>query len=277
MTSSSSPVSPISPVSPLVTVDWLAAHLSDSSPLLVIDVRPQPSYLAGHIPGAISLDVAALRLPTSDDQTIEAWTAFLQKGLRGAGIRGDQQVVFYEDVTGTLSSFGVWLLDVAGLHNGALLDGGIRAWHAAGQPLSTERVTATPSDVTLDLDRSALATATEIISDLGGDTHSFQMVDTRGIAENSAGTIPTSVNVEWVNTLGPTGALKSAEELKTLYASAGLDPDQPAVTYCAGGFRAAHTYVVLKSLGFQDVRSYAPSWSEWSQLPETPIEYPSGS
>ncbi len=263
-----------SPSSPgkLVDVSWLIAHVSDPA-TVVIDVRPPAQYIAGHIPGAISLDVASLRLPASDERTVAVWTSHLQKGLRTAGIDAASHVVFYEDVSGTLVAFGVWLLDVAGFGNGSFLDGGLRAWQAAGQTLSTAPVTPAPSTIELSIDTTALATADEILGDLDHDAPANQLVDTRGDAEYRAGTIPGSIHVEWANHLDPsTGKLKSPEKLKALYAGAGITPERTVVTYCAAGFRAAHTYVILKSLGFPDVRTYAPSWSEWSQRPDTPVE-----
>ncbi|HWV36334.1 MAG TPA: sulfurtransferase [Thermomicrobiales bacterium] len=256
---------------PIVDVDWLIGHRNDPA-VLIVDVRPTPQYLAGHLPGAISLDVAALRLPASDEQTLAAWTAHLQKGLRAAGIRADQQVIFYEEISGTLAAFGIWLLDVAGLGNGTMLDGGLRAWLAAGQELSQDVTEPARSDIEITLDRKALATADEILGHLDDQDALFQLVDTRGAAEHQSGTIPTSTNIEWTSHLDPaTGKLKSPDELRRLYTDVGLKSDAPTATYCAGGFRAAHTYVVLKSLGFTDVQNYAPSWAEWSQRPDTPV------
>lgn len=258
----------------IVDVDWLMAHQADPA-TIIVDVRPYSQYQLAHIPGAISLDVAALRLPASDDQTIAAWTRHLQKGLRAAGISAESQVVFYEDISGTLAAFGVWLLDVAGLRNGALLDGGLRAWQAAGQPqpLSSEPETPQPGTVEISIDRTVLATADGILKGLNADPSSTQIVDTRGVVEHRSGTIPGSINVEWTQHLDlATGKLKSHDDLQALYSAAGVTSEQPAVTYCAAGFRAAHTYVILRSIGFQDVRSYAPSWAEWAQRPDTPVE-----
>lgn len=260
---------------PIVDVSWLSGHLSDAA-TLVVDVRPYSHYQAAHIPGSISLDVASLRLPASDEQTIAAWTTYLQKGLRAAGITGAQRVIFYEDISGSLAAFGVWLLDVAGLENGALLDGGMRAWRAEGQQTSSQAVRPEPSTVEVTVNRQALATADEILQDLQTGKPPAQLVDTRGTGEYLSGTIPGSTHLEWTNHLDPaSGKLKDREALRALYSGAGVTPDRPAITYCAGGFRAAHTYVVLKSLGFPTVSSYAPSWAEWSQRADAPVESPS--
>ncbi|MGC4105672.1 MAG: rhodanese-like domain-containing protein [Thermomicrobiales bacterium] len=263
------------PSSPLVTVAWLAEHLADPD-LLVVDVRPLPMYLAGHIPGAISLDLGSLRLPASDEETIAAWTAVLARALGAAGIGPDRTVVFTEDISGTMASFGVWLLDVAGLHTGRLLDGGLRAWVGAGNPLDRTPVQPTPVELSLTLDRNALMTASDIIAAVAADASptSVTLVDTRSMGEHGNGTIPGAINLEWMNNLNADGSYKDAATLTAQYAAAGITPANPTVTYCAGGFRAAQTYVALKAAGFPDVRNYAPSWAEWSQLPDAPVVFP---
>jgi len=261
------------PSSPLVSAAWLAGHLGDPD-LLVVDVRPLPMYLAGHIPGAISLEVGALRLPASDEGTIAAWTAVLERALGAAGIGPERTVVFTEDISGTMAAFGVWLLDVAGLHTGRMLDGGLRAWAGAGQPLDRTPVQPSPVELHLTLDRGALMTAADLIATIGDVPDSVTIVDTRSAGEHANGTIPGAINREWMSNLNADGTYKDASALAAQYAAAGIDPANPAVTYCAGGFRAAQTYVALKVAGFPEVRNYAPSWGEWSQLPDAPIAFP---
>lgn len=261
------------PSSPLVSAAWLGEHLGDPD-LLVVDVRPLPMYLAGHIPGAIHLDAGSLRLPASDGDTIAAWTAVLERALGAAGIGPDRTVVFTEDISGTMASFGVWLLDVAGLHTGRLLDGGLRAWVGSGQSLDRTPVQPTPVDLHLTLDRGALMTADDLIAAVGTIPAPLAIVDTRSAGEHANGTIPGAINLEWMSNLNADGSYKDAATLAAQYAEAGIDPAIPAVTYCAGGFRAAQTYVALKAAGFPDVRNYAPSWAEWGQLPGAPIAFP---
>lgn len=256
--------------SPLVSPTWLADQAGDPT-LLVIDVRPLPMYLAGHIPGAISLDVGALRLPASDEATISAWTPVLEQALKTAGITPEKTVIFTEDISGTMSAFGVWLLDIAGLHNGRMLDGGLRGWVRAGGSLDRTPVAPLPSDFTITLDRSVLATASDLIAAKPG---SIGIVDTRSANEHENGTIPGAVHREWMSNLNPDGTYRSAEILAQHYQEAGLDPEHPVATFCAGGFRAAQTYVALRAAGFTTVRNYAPSWSEWGQLPNAPVAFP---
>lgn len=261
------------PSSPLISAAWLAEHLGDPD-LLVVDVRPLPMYLAGHIPGAIALEVGSLRLPASDEATIAAWTAVLERALGAAGIGPGGTVVFTEDISGTMAAFGVWLLDVAGLHTGRLLDGGLRAWAGAGGAFDRTPVQPSPVELHLTLDRGALMTATDLIATIGDAPGSVTIVDTRSAGEHASGAIPGAIHREWMTNLTADGTYKDAAALAAQYADAGIGPERPAVTYCAGGFRAAQTYVALKAAGFPDVRNYAPSWAEWSQRPDAPVAFP---
>lgn len=254
------------PTSPIVSVDWLADHLADPD-LLVVDVRPAAAYQQAHLPGAVSVDLAAARLASSAPSAVEQWLPRLQALVQAAGIRPGQTVVFYEDVSGTMSAYGVWLLDAAGLGNGAMLDGGIQGWYRAGEPLSDEPVTATASATEISPNLDVVGTLDGLLEEIGSGTG--QRVDARGVAEFAAGAMPSAAHVDWTRHLDPaTGQFLPLEDLRALYAD--LDPSVPTTTYCAGGFRAANSYVVLKALGFGQPRNYAPSWGEWGMHPQTP-------
>jgi len=108
------------------------------------------------------------------------------------------------------------------------------------------------------------------------------MLDTRSRGEycgtivraKRAGAIPGAVHIEWTDNLGPDGAFKPADELRLMYEAAGVTPDREVVTYCQGGYRAAHSYVALRLLGYPRVRNYIGSWKEWGDRGDLPIEVP---
>lgn len=253
---------------PIVSTGWLHQNL-DQPGVVVVDVRPHDAYLAGHIPGAQHLDLSILRLASSAPAVLHLWKERLQEVVQRAGITPDQRVIFYEDYSGTLAATGVWLLDAAGLRNGALLDGGLNRWMAEGNPTSREVVQPEESTTIIQPDDRVLATADEILADLrtGG---SMRFVDSRAPVEHRQGAIPGAANIDWTRHLDADGAFLPLPELAELYGTAGLDTDDQVVSYCAGGFRASHTYVALRALGFTDIANYAPSWGEWGQRPDTP-------
>lgn len=256
------------PDGPIASAAWLRQHLPDPS-VQVIDVRPADAYQSGHIPGARTMDLSMLRLPSSAPAAIEAWKGRLRHAIRQAGITAEARVIFYEDISGTMAAFGVWLLDAAGLRNGALLDGGLRRWLAEGGELDTEAVTATESSTEIAPDASVIATADALLDGLRSSDRT-QTVDARSAAEHRQGAIPGAVNIDWTRHLDADGAFRPRADLARLYDTAGLDRDEPVASYCAGGFRAAHTYVALRAIGFDNVANYAPSWGEWGQRPDAP-------
>ncbi len=257
--------------SPIVSPAWLRDHRDDTG-ARVIDVRARDAYHDGHIPGALNLDLSLNRLTSSDPGVIERWIDGLRRMVQMAGIEADQHVVFYEDISGTMAAYGVWLLDAAGLRNGAMLDGGFSAWTREGGPVSTDSVAATPSETTIQPDLRVLATVEQILNDLEGGSTGAKRVDARSATEVARGAIPGAVNLDWSAHLDDQGAFRPLDELDRTYQSLGLKKDDRVASYCAGGIRAANTYVVLKALEYENVQNYAPSWGEWGTREDTPVE-----
>lgn len=263
---------------PIVSVEWLAKHLNDNG-LKVIDVRPREHYLGGHIPGAISVNVTSAKLLSSSNDAIARWKSSLEQLLRGAGIEKTDTIIAYEDFSGTNSAYAVWLGDAAGLAGTGLLDGGLNAWLANGQPIAQDPVQPVPSNFTLDVNDSVVATAADLAEAIANDPESIQIVDSRADQEFLTATIPGARHLEWMRHLNPDGTFRSPDELRNDYVQRGFDleSDAPIATFCGSGLRAAHAYVVLKHLGVKQPQNYGPSWSEWSRQPQLPMHRPNPS
>jgi thiosulfate/3-mercaptopyruvate sulfurtransferase len=258
----------------IVGVEWLRDRLHKPG-IRVIDARPSEQYATAHIPGAINSDLYALKITESSPAAISAFNSRVQAELRRLGVHEGQRVVFYEDFSGTSAARGVWMMDYAGLGGGAILDGGLSAWVAAGGQTTTAEPLIDASEVEIRPDPRLLATADELLEGIDSAEPPV-ILDTRADLEFHRGTIPGAMHLEWLHHLQPNGAFRSLDELRALYSRLDLmsNDDSPVVTFCASGYRAAHTYVVLKALGFSHVTNYAPSWGEWGYRSDLPIELP---
>ena len=247
----------------IVSTRWLS-EFAGRSGLKLIDARSAAHYGAGHIEGAVNWDMNLLRLDDSSSQSLLAFQQQALQGLITAGINTGDRVVFYDDFSGASAARGVWLLDYLGIPGSAMLDGGLSAWVSDGGELSIETPFIEPGAVSIN------------VQSLSESPAGVTLLDTRSDLEHQIGTIPTSIHLEWLQHLTATGHFRSKDELRDLYQSRGMSAQttRGVITYCGGGYRAAHSYLVLKELGFPVVRNYAPSWGEWGSRGDVPIQRP---
>jgi thiosulfate/3-mercaptopyruvate sulfurtransferase len=270
----------------LVDADWVQAHLNDPKVRLIeVDVNTH-AYNEGHIPGAVGfswkkeLQDQLVRAPVSKAQ--------LEELLSNAGVSNDTTIVLYGDNNNWFAAWALWILKYYGHEDVRLLDGGRVKWLADKREITTD-VPSYPrtSYHAKEPLESVRAYRDQILTSLGrGD---FALVDVRGPAEYSGqvlapenlpqegaqrgGHIPGAANVPWSMAVREDGTFKSAEELRPLYQGKGVTPDKEVVAYCRIGERSSHTWFVLRYLlGYNNVRNYDGSWTEWGSLIGAPIE-----
>ncbi len=164
-----------------------------------------------------------------------------------------------------------------------MLDGGFGAWTRANLPVTRDAGPAPASDWTGGRDESRVATWRDV-RDVLSNTDAV-ILDARSDGEycgttiraKRGGAIPGAVHIEWTRNLTPEGDYKPAAELKKMYEDAGVTPDREVISYCQGGYRAAHSYLALRLLGYPRVRNYVGSWKEWGDREDLPIELGAGS
>jgi len=270
---------------PLVSVDWLAANLTDPS-LRIADVRwslAEPPgaerYAAGHLPGAIFLDAGAeLSSPGEGPGRHPVPSAMKLASILGQrGIGNEHAVVAYDDAGGSIAARLWWLYRHFG-HDGtcAVLDGGIRAWTDAGLPLETgspfhPAATWTPGQPSDDLvgtdDVAAIRDGETLLLDArAGERYrgETEPIDPR------AGHIPGAVSAPFAANLGPDGRFLAAEALRVRYAALGAG-ERPVVAYCGSSLSATHDLLALELAGIGGGWLYEGSWSDWSSDPSRPV------
>ncbi len=267
----------------LVDTQWVVDHLSDPN-VRIIEAAMNPElYNSGHIPGAVFWNMI-IDLLLSDYRTNFDPTAW-EKLLSRSGITNNTTVITYSDFPALEVSL-FWLFKIFGHRDVRVLNGGRRKWVAEGRPLTTTLPTIVPTHYKIQAsDPSSRIFWNEVRESIGKENS--VLVDVRTPQEYSGewfiirppqgkeqgGHISGAVHVCYDLALNDDGTFKSFEDLQALYSSKGITPDNNVITYCAVGARSAHTWFVLKYLlGYPNVQNYDGSWTEWSQLPNMPIE-----
>jgi len=248
--------------------------------LLIVDMRSPELYVRGHIPGAIQLNYTSLIQAVPPAMGLMAGLDRLSAVFSAIGLAPDRPVVAYDDEGGGRASRLLWTLDVLGQRQGSLLDGGLPAWVAERWPLQAGAVRPTPGQYQAVLaNPAASADKDYILSRLGQSD--LALLDTRSPAEYQGievraargGHIPGAVNLNWTEAMDPNRQrrFKPAAELRRRLEDIGVTPDKEVIVYCQTHHRSAHTYMVLKYLGYPRVRGYAGAWSEWGNDPTLPV------
>lgn len=228
----------------------------------------------GVIPGSALVDWHDLELLDSvDDAAVTGWADNMSALFARLGLDQDAGIVIYDD--GSLfAPRAWWVLRLLGYDAAAVLDGGFIAWRQAGGavdpgPAGAKVATAPPPASARRWEM--LARQPEVLAHL--DDPDWVLVDARTPAEYERGHIPGAVNINYLeNVTGDAPARwRVPEEIRALYAAAGVTPDKHVVPYCATGARSALTDFTLRSIGYPSVSLYSASWQEWSALPDAPI------
>ncbi|MGA3488775.1 sulfurtransferase [Micromonosporaceae bacterium DT55] len=267
----------------LVSADWAEKNLGTDGIVFVEVDEDTAAYDRGHLAGAIKLDWRTdLQDPVRRD--------FLNKSqfealLSERGVANDDVVVLYGGNNNWFAAYAYWYFKLYGHREVKLIDGGRKKWELDARPLTDEIVTRPATQyVASEPDLSIRAFRDEVVEAIGAkalvdvrspDEFAGRLLAPAHLPQEAAlrgGHIPTAVNVPWSKAANEDGTFKSDDELRALYAAAGLDESKDIIAYCRIGERSSHTWFVLRELlGHTNVKNYDGSWSEYGSLIGVPI------
>jgi thiosulfate/3-mercaptopyruvate sulfurtransferase len=270
--------------SALVTADWAEQNIGADNVVFVEVDEDTAAYDGGHIAGAVKINwKTELQDQVRRDFVNKAQFEAL---LSAKGIGNDDKVVLYGGNNNWFAAYAYWYFKLYGHGDVKLLDGGRKKWELDGRPLTKEEVArpATTYVAAHDQDLSIRAFRDDAVKAIGvqnlvdvrsPDEYAGRLLAPVHLPQEQAqrpGHIPTAVSVPWSKAANEDGTFKSDDDLRELYAAAGLDDSKSTIAYCRIGERSSHTWFVLKEiLGHSDVRNYDGSWTEYGSLVGVPV------
>jgi thiosulfate/3-mercaptopyruvate sulfurtransferase len=272
----------------LVSTEWAAQHLNDPKVRLVeVDVDTS-AYDQGRIAGAVGWNWQTQLQDGVRRDLIDK--AALEKLLSESGISNDTTIALYGDNNNWFAAYAFWQLKLNGHQDVRLINGGRKKWVEEKRELATAPAKVTPTNYKVTATDESIRARRDAVFALVENKSKGQLVDVRSVDEftgkiiappgmtetaQRAGHIPNAANIPWSQAAREDGTFKSYDELKQLYGGKGVDGKSEVIAYCRIGERSSHTWFALKYLlGFENVRNYDGSWTEWGNLIGAPIENP---
>ena len=269
----------------LVSTAWAEQSLNAPNTRFVeVDVDTT-AYDQGHIPGAVAWNWQTQLQDGIRRDLIDK--AALEKLLSASGISNDTTILLYGDNNNWFAAYAFWQLKLYGHKDVRLINGGRKKWLEEKRPLTKDVPSVTPANYRISVTDASIRAFKEDVSAILDGHKRGQLVDVRSVDEftgkiiappgmsetaQRAGHIPQAANIPWAQAANEDGTFKSFDDLKKLYEGKGITGKEEVIAYCRIGERSSHTWFVLKYLlGYERVRNYDGSWTEWGNLVGAPI------
>ena len=269
----------------LVSADWAAQHLNAPNTRFVeVDVDTT-AYDQGHISGAVSWNWQTQLQDGIRRDLIDK--AALETLLGASGISNDSAIILYGDNNNWFAAYAFWQLKLYGHKDVRLINGGRKKWLEEKRPLTKDAPKISPTTYRVSATDASIRAFKEDVAAVVEGKKPGQLVDVRSADEftgkiiappgmnetaQRAGHIPQAANIPWVQAANEDGTFKSFDDLTKLYEAKGINGKDEVIAYCRIGERSSHTWFALKYLlGFEKVRNYDGSWTEWGNLVGVPI------
>lgn len=248
--------------------------------LLIVDLGKESVYQQVHVPGAVLFNGKQLVSGQQPSPGKLPATAQISAALSALGLTPEIHVVAYDDEGGAAAGRFIWTLDVLGHRRYSYLNGGIHAWLAAGLPTESQANAARPSSYVATLNTTASADLDYVLAHHGDadhviwDARSPEEYNGSLVRAQRSGHIPGARNYEWTRAIDRSNAMRirPLDEVRTELAALGINGEKTVITHCQTHHRSGFTYLLGKILGFERMKAYPGSWSEWGNLHDTPVE-----
>lgn len=265
----------------MVDAAWLNDNLDN---VIILDTRKDTDYKKGHVPGAINAPWQPFTDMAEKQPGDAGWGVVLPADdlsakIAALGINGEKTVVTYTEAPGWGEDGRImWMLQMAGISDVKMLDGGWKAWKSAKYETSKEEPALEAADFEIAVMDETMDAATGWIKD---NMDNIKIIDVRSpkeyngardYGEARGGHLPGAITIPFENMFNEDATLKSAQDLEELFNNAGLKPEDEIVTYCTAGIRSAHMALVLRAAGFENARNWDASFYEWAGDSSLPLE-----
>ncbi|EOD01220.1 sulfurtransferase [Caldisalinibacter kiritimatiensis] len=251
-----------------------AINLFNQENVIIVDAQHPDAYSVRHVENSVNISRGDI-VVSEPVPNLLAPKSQIEELMSSRGISNDSIVVIYDNNKNMDSARLWWTLKVYGHENVKVVSGGLKALAAAGAEFTTEVPDVTPTEyIAKEKNTDMIATIEDVKAQVNEPKDNVMLIDTRSQEEYNAGTIPSSVLVNYVNNINDDGTYKTVSRIQAMYLDEGLLPKDTAIMYCKTSIRGAQTYLALYNAGYRNLKLYDGAWVEWSKDKSLPVQMP---